>query len=154
MKFFTFVGLSKSVQSDQGSNFMSGIFQQVMHELGIKQYRSSAYHSECQAALERFHQTLNNMIRTYCFDTLKRIGMKAVVYCCLPLGNLCKSLGFSPSELVLGHTIRGPLKLHKEKFHSDDDSSLDLLQDVSDFKNRLSKACEAQISSKQNKISI
>ena len=32
----TFVGLPKSVQSDQGSNFMSGVFQQVMHELGIK----------------------------------------------------------------------------------------------------------------------
>ena len=31
VKFFTFVGLPKSVQSDQGSNFMSGIFQQVMH---------------------------------------------------------------------------------------------------------------------------
>ena len=29
IKFFTFVGLQKSVQSDQGSNFMSGIFQQV-----------------------------------------------------------------------------------------------------------------------------
>ena len=27
VKFFTFVGLPKSVQSDQGSNFMSGIFQ-------------------------------------------------------------------------------------------------------------------------------
>ena len=51
IKFFTFVGLPKSVQSDQGSNFMSGIFQQVMHELGIKQYRSSAYHPESQGAL-------------------------------------------------------------------------------------------------------
>ena len=33
VKFFTFVGLPRSVQSDQGSNFMSGIFQQVMHEI-------------------------------------------------------------------------------------------------------------------------
>ena len=55
VKFFTFVGLPRSVQSDQGSNFMSGIFQQVMHELGIKQYKSSAYHPESQGALERFH---------------------------------------------------------------------------------------------------
>ena len=46
VKFFTFVGPLKSVQSDQGSNFMSGVFQQVMHELGIKQYRSSAYHQD------------------------------------------------------------------------------------------------------------
>ena len=29
---------------------MSGIFQQVMHELGIKQYKSSAYHPESQGA--------------------------------------------------------------------------------------------------------
>ena len=42
-----------------------------MHELGIKQYRSSAYHPESQGALERFHQTLKNMIRSYCFDTEK-----------------------------------------------------------------------------------
>ena len=71
VKFFTFVGLPRSVQSDQGSNFMSGIFQQVMHELGIKQYKSSAYHPENQGALERFHQTLKNMIRSHCFDTEK-----------------------------------------------------------------------------------
>ena len=48
---------------------MSGIFQHVMHELGIKQYRSSVNHPECQGALERFHQTFKNMIRSYCFDT-------------------------------------------------------------------------------------
>ena len=46
IKFFTLVGLPKSIQSDQGSNFMSGLFQQVMEELRIKQYRSSAYHPE------------------------------------------------------------------------------------------------------------
>ena len=35
VRFFTFVGLPRSVQSDQGSNVMSRNFQQVMHELGI-----------------------------------------------------------------------------------------------------------------------
>ena len=74
VKFFTFIGLPRSVQSVQGSRFMSGIFQQVMYELGIKQYKSSAYHPESQDALERFHQTLKNMIRSYCFDTEKGLG--------------------------------------------------------------------------------
>ena len=50
------------------------------------------------------------------------------------------SLGFSPFELVFGHTVRGSLTLLIEKFLSDDDSSLNLLQYVSDFENRLSKA--------------
>ena len=112
-KFFTLFGLPKSIQSDQGSNFMSGLFQQVMQELGIKQFRSSAYHPESQGALERFHQTLKNMIRMYCQD-------------------MQGSLGFTPFELVFRHTIRGPLKLLK--LLVDDDSSLNLLEYVSDFR--------------------
>ena len=52
IKFFTLVGLPKMVQSDQGSNFMAKIFQQVMSQLGIKQSISSAYHPQSQGALE------------------------------------------------------------------------------------------------------
>ena len=151
VKFFTFVGLPKSIQSDQGSNLMSGIFQQVMYELGIKQYKSSAYHPESQGALERFHQTLKNMIRSYCFDTKKDWdeGIHLLLFAVREI--VQESLGFSPFELVFGHTVRGPLKLLKEKFLSDDDSSLNLLQYVSDFKTRLSKACEAARSNLKTK---
>ena len=157
VKFFTFVGLPRSVQSDQGSNFMSGIFQQVMHELGIKQYKSSAYHPESQGALERFHQTLKNMIRSYCFDTEKDWDEGIHLLLFAVRESVQESLGFSPFELVFGHTVRGPLKLLKEKFLSDDDSSLNLLQYVSDFKIRLSKACEAarsNLKSAQSKMKL
>ena len=142
IKIFTFVGLPKSVQSDQGSNFMSGIFQQVMHELGIKQYRSSAYHPESQGALERFHQTLKNMIRSYCFDTEKDWDEGIHLLLFAVRESVQESLGFSPFELVFGHSARGPLKLLKEKFLSNDETPLNLLQYVSDFRNRLSRACE------------
>ena len=50
-----------------------------------------------------------------------------------------ESFWFSPFELVFGHTVRGPLKLLKKISLR----TLNLLQYVSDFKNRLSKACEA-----------
>ena len=105
IKFFTFVGLPKSVQSDQASNFLSGIFQQVMHELGIKQYRSSAYHPESQGALERFHQTLKNMIRSYCFDTEKDWddGIHLLLFAVRE--SVQESLGFSPFKLVFGHSV-------------------------------------------------
>lgn len=55
VKFFTLFGLPQVIQSDQGSNFMSGIFQQVLHQLGSQQFKSSAYHPLSQGALERFH---------------------------------------------------------------------------------------------------
>ena len=91
--------------------------------------------------------------------TQKKIGMK--VYICFFFfavrESVQESLGFSPFELVFGHTVLGPLKLLKEKVLSDDDSSLNLLQYVSDFKNRLSKAYEAALSnlkSAQNKMKL
>ena len=72
VKFFPLFGLPKSIQSDQGSKFYArGIFQQVMCKLKTEQYSSSAYHPESQGALERSHQTLKTMIKTYCFDTEK-----------------------------------------------------------------------------------
>ena len=131
IKFFTLVGLPKSIQSDQGSNFMSGLFQQVMDELGIKQYRSSAYHPESQGALERFHQTLKNMIRSYCFDTNRDWDEGVHLLLFAVRESVQESLGFSPFELVFGHSVRGPLKLFKEKLLSHDDVSLNLLQYVS-----------------------
>mgnify|MGYP003502779259 FL=1 len=142
IKFFTLVGLPKSIQSDQGSNFMSGIFQQVMYELGIKQLTSSAYHPESQGALERFHQTLKNMIRSYCFDTDKDWDEGIHLLLFAVRESVQESLGFSPFELVFGYTVRGPLKLLKEKFLSDDNSKLNLQDYVSNFRHRLSNACD------------
>ena len=153
VKFFTLVGLPKSIQSDQGSNFMSGTFQQVMHELGIKQYKSSAYHPESQGALERFHQTLKNMIRSYCFDTEKDWDEGIHLLLFAVRESVQESLGFSPFELVFGHTVRGPLKLMKEKFLSSNDSPLNLLQYVSDFKTRLTKAWEVARSNLKSALS-
>ena len=142
-KFFSLFGLPKSIQSDQGSNFMSGIFQQVMHELGIRQYKSSAYHPESQGALERFHQTLKTMIRSYCLDTEKDWDEGIHMLLFAARESVQESLGFSPFELVFGHTVRGPLKLLKEKLlSSKDNETLSLLKYVSDFRTKLNNACE------------
>ncbi|KAJ8019215.1 hypothetical protein HOLleu_42344 [Holothuria leucospilota] len=119
LKFFTLFGLPKEIQSDQGSNFMSTVFQQMLYELGIDQIKSSAYHPESQGALERFHQTLKNMLKTYCYDNERDWdeGIPFVMFAARE--SLQESLGFSPFELVFGHTVRGPLKLLKEKWLSD-----------------------------------
>lgn len=140
VKFFTKFGLPKTIQSDQGTNFMSGIFQQVMHELGIKQVKSSAYHPESQGALERFHQTLKTMIKTYCLDNGKDWdeGVPLLLFAVREV--VQESLGFSPFELVFGHEVRGPLKMLKEHW-LEEDTKYHLLDYVSSFKERLLKAC-------------
>ena len=111
-----------------------------MHEPGIKQYKSSANHPERQGALERFHQTLKNMIRCYCFDSEKDWDEGIHLLLFAVRESVQESFGFSPFELVFEHTVRVPLKLLKKKFLLNNDSPLNLFQYVSDFKTRLSKA--------------
>ena len=63
--------------------------------------------------------------------------MRASICYYLQSESVQESLGFSPFELVFGHSVRGPLKLLKETFLSNDETPLNLLQYASDFKNRL-----------------
>ena len=90
------------------------------------------------------------MIRTYCFDTEKDWDEGIHLLLFAVRESVQESLGFSQFELVFGHTVRGPLKLLKETFLSTDDTSLNLLQYVSYFRTRLSKACELAHSNLQS----
>ena len=99
-KFFKLVSLSSSIQSDQGSNFMS-VFQQVMYELGITQYKSSAQHPQSQGALERWDQTLKTMTKIYCFETEKHWDEGIHLLLFAARESVQESLGFSPLSLLL-----------------------------------------------------
>lgn len=67
-KFFTQVGLSAEVQSDHGSNFTSGLFENMIKLLGTTQYWSTTHHRQSKRVKEKFHLTLKTMILTYCLD--------------------------------------------------------------------------------------
>lgn len=103
IKFFTVFGLPKEIQSDQGSNFISGLFQQVVYELGIKQITSSAYHPESQGSLERFHYVLKITIRACCFENEKNWDEGVLLLLFAARESVQESTGFSPFELVFGH---------------------------------------------------
>ncbi|KAL2082452.1 hypothetical protein ACEWY4_022270 [Coilia grayii] len=141
VQFFSKFGLPREVQTDRGSNFSSGVFQEVMSELGIRQVLSSAYHPQSQGAIERCHQTLKTMIKTFCLqcDSDWDVAMPFLLFALRDAVN--DSTGFSPFELVYGHEVRGPLKLMKEKF-LEPEAAGNLLQYVAVFKDRLHSACE------------
>jgi len=119
VKFFTTFGLPQEIQSDRGSNFLSKVFAQVMKTLDRKHFQSSAYHPESQGALERFHQTLERMLRASCMENEKPWDE------CLPYVMFAareakqSSLGFSPFDLVHAHTVKGPLKVLEENWKNE-----------------------------------
>ncbi len=140
IKFFTTFGLPKIIQTDQGTNFMSRAFKQSLQSLGVSHSVSSAYHPESQGALERWHQTLKSMLKKYCYDTGKDWdeGVPFVLFAIQDAKQ--ESLGFSPSELVFGHNVRGPLKVLKEQLVAGSSSKSNVLDFVSQCKERLHRA--------------
>lgn len=59
------------------------------------------------------------MLRAYCLDTGKDWGEGLPLLMFAIRETVQESLGFSPAELVFGHTVRGPLKLLSEQLLSD-----------------------------------
>ncbi len=134
-------GLPKAVQTDQGTNFKSKVFAQVLKTLGITHVTSSPYHPESQGALERFHQTMKSMLCKYCHESQKDWdeGVPLVLYAACEA--VQESLGFSPAELVFGHEVRGPLKVLKEQLVIPETRVKSIPEYVTKLKDRLQIAC-------------
>ena len=158
IKFFSMFGLPKTIQTDQGSNFMSKVFNQIMKELHIKHSFSSAYHPQSQGALERFHQTLKSMLRAYCHENDRdwNQGIPLVLFAVRE--TVQESLGFSPFELIFGHSVRGSLQMLKETWlQTERAEASSLLEYVSDFRKRLTevrKLAKSNLAESQRKMKL
>ena len=80
---------------------MSKEFQQFMFILDIKQEHSSGYHPESQDALERFHQTLKTMMKTYCYENDRDWdeGIPSLLFAIRE--SVQESLGFSLNKMQM-----------------------------------------------------
>ena len=139
--YFSFFGLPTVLRSDCGSNFQSKQFKKFLKELGIEHITSSACHRQSQGALDRFHGTIKNMVRAYCTEHHNDwdVGLPFLLFAVRD--SVQESMGFIPNEYVFGHTVRGPLKLIKDKclFNKEDG---DVCKYVIDMKNKLASACK------------
>ena len=60
-----FFGVPEALLSDRGTNLLSWLMKDVCRMLGIKKLNTTASHSQCDGAVERFNRTLKTMIRKY-----------------------------------------------------------------------------------------
>ncbi|KAL1276640.1 hypothetical protein QQF64_036263 [Cirrhinus molitorella] len=82
------------------------------------------------------------MLRKYCLETSKDWdeGIPLVLFAVRE--SVQESLGFSPAEMVFGHTVRGPLKVLKDKMlESDTETKTTVIDYVSRFRQKLHSAC-------------
>lgn len=55
MQFVSVFGIPKILESDRATNFSSGMFAEILKQLGVRHNQSSAYYPQSQGALECFH---------------------------------------------------------------------------------------------------
>ena len=140
-EFMSVFGIPKIIQTDQGSNFTSRLFSQVLKQLNVTHNMSSAYHPQSQGALERFHQHLKSLLRAYCTE-LKADWQDGLPWLMLAAREVVQeSTGFSPNELVFAHTVRGPLSVISDQWVASDPPK-NLISYVNGFRNRLYEAGE------------
>lgn len=153
-QFISVFGIPKIVQSDQGTNFTSHLFSQVLKLLHIKHNKASAYHPQSQGALERFHQTLKSLLRAYCTE-MEGDWEEGLPWLMLSAHEVCQeSTGFSPNDLVFGHTVRGPLAVLRDNW-TESTPPKNLISYVNNFKRRLyeaGKMAKEQLNSSQKRM--
>ena len=140
-QFMSIFGIPRVCQSDNGSNFTSHMFAQVLQQLKIKHNKATAYHAQSQGALERFHQTLKSMLRAYCVQMGDdwEDGLPWLLLAAREVTQ--ESLGFSPNELVFGHTVRGLLAVLQDDWKVAGPPN-NLIDYVNSFRHRLYCAME------------
>ena len=65
MIFVASVALPTVINSDRGTEFMSGEFQAVLSEHSVQHAPSSVYHPQSQGQVERFNQTFKRLLYAY-----------------------------------------------------------------------------------------
>ena len=110
MTVFATTGIPLQLLTDQGSQFVGSLVRHLCKDLHIDKVKTAPYHPECNGVVERMHGTLGSML-----TKAASLGMDWVAQVPFALFALRSSpnrdTGFSPFELVFGHSVRTPLDI-------------------------------------------
>ena len=142
VQIFSRVGIPEEILTDQGSNFMSALLNEVYKLLKVKPIRTSPYHPQTDGLVERFNQTLKSMLRKTVTsegkDWDKLIPYVLFAYREVPQA----STGFSPFELLYGRTVRGPLDVLRETWEEPKSKDPSVVSYVLAMRKKLDKMTE------------
>ena len=104
----------QEVLHDIGTQFVSEVMNEVSRLLSMKQLTSTPYHPICNGLVERFNDTLKQMLKRLCADEPQDwdsyVSALLFAYREVPQES---TVFFSPFELLYGRTVRGPMKILK-----------------------------------------
>ncbi|XP_033726122.1 uncharacterized protein LOC117315829 [Pecten maximus] len=145
MEIFCRVGFPKEILSDRGSQFTSGLMEEVCRLVSVKQLFTTPYNPKCNGWCERMNGVLKSMLKKMCQerpqDWDRYIPAVLFAYREVPQA----STGFSPFELLYGRTVRGPMQALKEIWTDEADEKSETrntYQYVLNLRDRLEETCK------------
>ena len=104
-------GTMKELLSDNGTEFMSSLFQELCRCMDISHLRTTFYRPQCNANCERFHRTLNSILAKI-MDDHQKTWDDYVPYAMAAYRNTVhKSTGYTPNMIVYGQEVSNPIDI-------------------------------------------
>ena len=115
MNIMSQLSVAEEFLSDRGSNFLSAVLKEAFKFLVVHHSKMGPYHLQSNGAVERFHHSLFQMIRSSSqegqhWDEL----LPCLLFTCREAP--CSTTGFSPFELVFGKHVHGPLDIVRQSW--------------------------------------
>ena len=142
IKLFARVGIPGEILTDQVSNFTSQLLTEIYRLLHVHPIRTSPYHPQTDGLIERFNQTLKTMLRKTAVEEGKDWD-KLLPYLLFAYREVPQdSTGFSPYELLYGHSVRGPLDILRESWEASSRSNESVVSMVLSVRDKMSQMTE------------
>ncbi|KAL0149347.1 hypothetical protein M9458_055385 [Cirrhinus mrigala] len=136
---FTRVGLPSEILTDQGTPFMSRLMADLCRLLKVKQVRTSVYHPQTDGLVERFNQTLKQMLRRVAAEDKKDWDL-LLPYVLFSIREVPQaSTGFTPFELLFGRQPRGLLDVAREAWEQQPAAYRTVIEHVRDMRSKIDR---------------
>jgi len=106
---FTRFGVPLSLLSDNGGEVDGNIMRSVCRLLDIDKLHTTAYKASTNAAIERFHKTMNSMLGKVVADHQRDWDTRLSFVMAAYRASRHNSTGYSPNLLTLGREARAPV---------------------------------------------
>ena len=114
-------GVPESITTDNGSQFTSAMWKQLMDVWGIRSHFTTPYHPESNGLVERFHRRLKESLNALATEEPEKWFWKLPCSLLAIRTTLKPDIGASPADLVFGEGLAVPGELIGSPHMSDNE---------------------------------